>query len=180
MEKEPQREWGTLGPTVGPGSSAGLANVITAAANVCSPATATYTSLTSSCSLMARWWIPTTHHLSGWATVLLSPCCIFYTFIFFGPLTTTLHLRQGLEMRNHKSRCWTFREDILGFFVVNYTLFSAGKYLTTQCSCSCVMVCRAKKLRRWSSSLLVRSTRKSFTGALQHLSCNHLNLQHQK
>lgn len=180
MEKEPQREWGTLGPTVGPGSSAGLANVITAAANVCSPATDTYTSLTSSCSLMARWWIPTTHHLSGWATVLLSPCCIFYTFIFFGPLTTTLHLRQGLEMRNHKSRCWTFREDILGFFVVNYTLFSAGKYLTTECSCSCVMVCRAKKLRRWSSSLLERSTHKSFTGALQHLSCNHLNLQHQK
>lgn len=78
IEKEPQRERGTLAPTVGPGSSAGLANAITAAANVCSPAAATYTSLTSSFSLMARWWIPTTHHLGGWATALLSTCCIIF------------------------------------------------------------------------------------------------------
>lgn len=83
-EKEPQSKahWClTFSETVGPGSSAGLANIITAAANACSPATATYTSLTSSCSLMARWWIPTAHHLSGWATVLPSPCWIFFTHL---------------------------------------------------------------------------------------------------
>lgn len=54
IEKEPQRERGShWRPQWDLVQMRVLANAITAA-NVCSPAAATYTSLTSSCSLMAR------------------------------------------------------------------------------------------------------------------------------